>query len=98
MFNSTNINDVYKNFTDVFTQHVNQHIPKKVVVIRPSDKPFMTNAIKRKMRQRNRIHYKAKKTNSDYQWNKYRCLRNQVIDMVRTEKKTSISRNLHHKY
>ena len=46
----------------------------------------MTNAIRRKMRQRNRIHYKAKKTNSDYQWNKYRCLRNQVIDMVRTEK------------
>lgn len=60
VFNSTNINDVYKNFTDIFTQHVNQHIPKKVVVIRPSDKPFMTNAIRRKMRQHNRIHYKAK--------------------------------------
>ena len=46
----------------------------------------MNNAIRRKMRQRNRVHYKAKVTQSNYQWSKYRTLRNEVIDMVRKAK------------
>lgn len=33
---------------------------KKLGTIQPSDKPFITSEIRRKMRQRNRVHYKAK--------------------------------------
>lgn len=63
-----------------------KNIPKKVVTIRPSDKPFMTSAIRRKMRQRNRVHYKAKLKNNDYQWDKYQHIRNEVLSMVRKSK------------
>lgn len=38
------------------------------------------------MRQRNRVHYKAKLKNHDYHWDKYRHLRNEVISMVRKSK------------
>lgn len=34
---------------------------KKLGTIQPSDKSFITSEIRRKMRQRNRVHYKAKK-------------------------------------
>lgn len=67
VFNTHNINDIYDNFTKVYNHYVDKNIPKKVVTIRPSDKPFMTSAIRRKMRQRNRVHYKAKLKNNDYQ-------------------------------
>ena len=38
------------------------------------------------MRQRNRVHNKERITQSNYQWSKYRTLRNEVIDMVRKTK------------
>ena len=42
VFNTHNINDIYDNFTKVYNHYVDKNIPKKVVTIQPSDKPFMT--------------------------------------------------------
>ena len=100
VFTTSNINEVYSNFTKVLKSLIDKSIPRKTIVIRPSDKPFMNNAIKRKMRQRNRVHYKAKVTQSNYQWSKYRTLRNEVIDMVRKAKnkyKQKITSQIHDK-
>jgi hypothetical protein len=36
----------------------------KTVIIRPNDKPFMNSSIRKAIRKRNRIHYRAKSTNS----------------------------------
>jgi hypothetical protein len=41
-----------------------KYIPTKTITVRPNDKPFMNNKIRNKIRQRNRIHYKAKTTNN----------------------------------
>ena len=86
-FNSCdNINDMYSKFLDIYSFHVNKHIPTKTITVRPTDKPFMNNTIRRKIRQRNRIHYKAKSSNSAAHWQKFRELRNEVIDLVRKSK------------
>jgi hypothetical protein len=46
----------------------------------------MNNKIRNKIRQRNRIHYKAKTTNNPDHWKKFREIRNEVIDLVRKAK------------
>jgi hypothetical protein len=38
---------------------VKKYLPTKTITVRPNDKPFMNNTIRNKIRQRNRIHYKA---------------------------------------
>ena len=39
-----------------------KHIPKKTYTIRPRDKPWMTNDIRREMRKRNRLFRKWKES------------------------------------
>lgn len=77
---------MYTQFLHIYTENVNKHIPNKIITVRPADKPYMNNSIRRKMRQRNRIHYKAKQTNNPDHWQKFRQLRNEVIDLVRKAK------------
>jgi hypothetical protein len=40
------INDNYSNFLSTINRVCDKHIPSKVVVIRPDDKPFMNNSIR----------------------------------------------------
>ena len=70
VFNSDNINDVYSNFLKILDDAVKKYIPTKTITVRPNDKPFMNNKIRNKIRQRNRIHYKAKTTNNPNHWKK----------------------------
>ena len=63
-----------------------KYIPTKTITVRPNDKPFMNNKIRNKIRQPNRIHYKAKTTNNPDHWKKFREIRNEVIDLVRKAK------------
>ena len=69
-----------------------KHIPTKTVIIRPDDKPFMNSSIRKAIRKRNRIHYRAKSTNNPDHWSQYRHLRNDVIRLVR--EKLNIEINL----
>jgi hypothetical protein len=86
VFNSDNINDVYSNFLIILDDTVNKFIPTKTITVLPNDKPFMNNKIRNKIRQRNRIHYKAKTTNNPDYWKKFREITNEVIDLVRKGK------------
>jgi hypothetical protein len=74
VFQSDNINEMYSNFTNILDNHIDLHVPQKTVTIRPKDKPFMNNTIRRCMRQRNRMHYKAKHTKNPQHWQNYRDL------------------------
>ena len=59
----------------------------------------MNNTIRLKQRQRNRAHKKAKNSNNPNHWFKYRCLRNEVITLVRESKEryiASLSAQLSH--
>jgi hypothetical protein len=48
---------------------------------------FITNSsIRKAIRKRNHIHYRAKSTNNPDHWSQYRHLRNDVIRLVREAK------------
>ena len=70
----------------LFNETCDKHIPTKTVIIRPDDKPFMNSSIRKAIRKRNRIHYRAKSTNNPDHWSQYRHLRNDVIRLVREAK------------
>ena len=88
VFTEPNINDVYLKFLDNIENCVNCHIPTKTVIIRPNDKPFINNGIRLKIRQRNRVHRKAKSTNNPQHWATFRRIRNEVITLIRASKKS----------
>ena len=69
---------------------MNSYIPKKKIRIRPKDKPWINNDIKRKMRRRNRLHRKATSRNLASDCENFRKIRNEVINMVREAKKNYI--------
>ena len=67
-------------------------IPKKTVIIRPNDHPWITYRIKSLIRKRKRLYKKFKKTNNFHHWVKFKATRNEVVNLVRFPRKnTSIS-------
>ncbi len=61
-------------------------IPNKVVTIRTQDIPWFKNNIRRLIRKRNRIHKRAKVTNSETEWANFRNIRNEVTKLIRKSK------------
>lgn len=83
VFNAENINEINSNFTNIITSCNKKRIPTKVITIRPRDKAFKSNFIRKFMRKRNRKHRKAAKTQNPLHQEKYRDLRNKVIAKIR---------------
>ena len=73
--------------TETIVEQTEICIPCKLITVRPNDKPWMSNNIKLKIRQRNRIHAKAKSSNSATDWANFRLIRNEVVDLLREAKK-----------
>ena len=73
-------------FTETFMEVAKQSIPSKTCTIRQGDKPWMHNQIRTEIRRRKRFHKKAKNTNSQDDWRKFRTQRNKVITLVREAK------------
>ncbi len=63
------------------------YIPNKEILVRQSDLPWITTNIKRMIRKRKRLYRKAKLTNNNAHWVKFRNFRNDVISAIRTSKK-----------
>ena len=93
LFENKTVNQNYSNFLSILNEACDKHIPTKTVVIRPDDKPFMNSSIRKAIRKRNRIHYRAKSTKDPDHWSQYIHLRNDVIRLVR-EAKTEYKNNL----
>ena len=72
--------------TSTILQAASVSIPNKVATIRPTDPPWMHNEIRVLIRQRKRIHKKAKKNNNALFWSKYRKIRNKVVKVIRSSK------------
>ena len=87
---SNDVNFINENINGEITLAMDQNIPKKTIRIRPRDKPWINNVIKCKIRKRNRIHKKAKSRNLASDWENFRKIRNEIIDMIREAKKDYI--------
>ena len=62
-------------------------ISNKNIKVRPYEPPWLTNFLKRKIRQRKRAYKKAKRTRLENHWSKFKNLINEVVDLIRTSKK-----------
>ena len=65
-----------------------QCIPNKVIRVRSSDPPRITNSLKRHIRVRKRLYRKAKHTNDPNIWNKFRRYRNKTLSLIRKSKQS----------
>lgn len=59
VFSRNNIDDIYNSSLNKHNLCLNKHIPMKNITVRPKDKVFMNNTIRKLMRKRNRLHRKA---------------------------------------
>ena len=86
LFTANDINE----FSDNITKHIftaaKDTIPNKKVTIRPNEPEWMTSKIKTLIRQRKRLFRKAKRTNTDHAWNKFKLKRNEVMKNLREGK------------
>ena len=89
--NGNYLNIINEKFNDILIEIAEQCIPKVTFTCRPNDKPWMSNIIRKSMRQRDRLYHKAKNKNTDFHWQNYRNKRNQVVQMVRDAKKSYMS-------
>ena len=82
--------------TDKILEKASESIPNRVITVRNNDLPWLTNNIKKLMRKRNRLRRKAKNLNSQHFWNKFKIIRNKVVNLLR-EAKTKYHNDLCHK-
>ena len=77
---SLNVINCISNLTKEYIQH-------KIVNIRQSDPPWMHNDLRKLMRQRKRAYDKAKQTNNQHHLLKYKQLRNETTNRLRSSKR-----------
>ena len=86
MFTSNNINEISDNITQHILTAAKDTIPNKKVTIRPNEPEWMNSKIKTLIRQRKRLFRKAKRTNTEHAWNKFKLKRNEVTKHLREGK------------
>ncbi|MES9991692.1 MAG: reverse transcriptase domain-containing protein, partial [Candidatus Thiodiazotropha sp.] len=98
---STDWNSLQDDDTNTYANNLNitintiagECIPNKEIRVRPFELPWITCSIKRHIRKRKRAYKKAKRTNTNSNWTKFRKLRNEVTTMLR-DSKTSFKAKL----
>ena len=80
------VDTVAQKLNKVIISAAEQSIPNKMVTIRPADQPWLHNEIRKLIRQRKRIHKRAKQVNNEIIWSKFRKIRNKIVKKIRTAK------------
>ena len=80
------IEDMADYFTSLFLETCKQFITFKDIIIRPQDKPWMTQVIRKKLRERNRLHKRWKSTGRADYFANYQQKRNETNEVIKTAK------------
>ena len=84
---STNdLNEATVELTSIILSAAASSIPNKIITIRPKEPLWITNEIKRKIRQRKRLFRAAKRHQDEYHWTKFKQTRNEVVKLIRNIK------------
>ncbi len=75
-FEGDDVNEACKNWTDTFLAVANEHVPNRVVVIRPNDSPWYSSELRTLKRKMIRAFHKHKSTRKEADWLKYKNIRN----------------------
>ena len=86
LLSDPDINIYTRNFTDHLNLLTAECIQNKTVRIRPSDPPWITTAVRKLIRKRKRAYKKAKQLNTTILLNKFKKIRNKVIESIRKSK------------
>ena len=86
LFLPDDIELITNDITNAILSAVESPIPSKIVTIRKGGPKWLSGNIRIMIRQKNRIHRKAKHFNNPMHWNKFRKIRNEVTSLVRTAK------------
>ena len=84
---NSDINVYAQNIVKTLNALTETCVPNKIVTFRSSDPPWLTTVIKKHIRKRKRAYRKAKQTNLQTHWVKFKHLRNLVTSMIRESKK-----------
>jgi len=85
---SNDIDMVAKTWTSTLLSVAREYIPNKMVLVRPNDKPWYNNQLRRFKRKVLRAFKYAKaKRDDDSAWSKYKSLNNEYHDSVKKTKK-----------
>ena len=82
------IDIVYNTWFAHFRTIIEKYIPLKIVTIRPRDKPWMTGAVRRAIRKRNRQLRTHNNRPNEYSWENYRKQRNLTTQLIRSAKQS----------
>lgn len=80
------IDSIEDNLTRTILNAASKSIPTKVITVRPGQIPWLYSSIKRLIRQRKRLHKRAKTLNNESAWADFRKKRNEVVSALRKAK------------
>jgi hypothetical protein len=86
LFLTDDIEWITNDITNAILSAAKSSIPSKIVNIRKGGPKWLSCNIQKMIRQKNRIHKKAKYFNNPMHWNKLRKIRNEVTSLVRNAK------------
>ena len=79
--------DIYaKKITDQISKLASKYIPNKIIKVRQSDPPWLTNNIKKMMRKRKRLYDKYKRSNNIVDFENFKQIRNRATNEIRKSK------------
>ena len=79
--------DIYSsNIISAITDISKICIPNRQVLIRDHEPPWFDNNIRLYIRRRKRAYRKARGSNSEQRWNKFRTLRNETTNLIKSAK------------
>ena len=98
MFTGHDIDFITCSIRQTITDIANDTIPNRIISIRKDNPPWLTTAIKKLIRHKKRIHKRAKQTNLEGHWLKFRKARNICNKLILNSKAkyySSISEKIH---
>ena len=84
----------FSKFLSLFESISERHAPMKTKVLRGNDAPFMTNALRREIKQRSRLRNKARKENTPASKRAYCSQRNKCTKLRRENINTYLKKSL----
>ena len=88
IFRNDDIDIITNTITNTILDAANKTIPNRYITVKKDNPPWITTKIKKYIRRKNRIHKKAKKTNTIGQWEKCRKIRNKCNKLILNAKQS----------
>ena len=87
VLSKASVNEMCTEFTEVFSLIASECVPNYVCTIRPRDKPWINNTVRKSIRKRNRLYKKLKRHDCEVNQAEYRVARNNVVSVIRAAKR-----------